>query len=322
MAEGKTVCVTGATGFIASWIVKMLLERGYTVRGTIRNPEKAKYLMQFPGANERLQLLQADLLTPGSFDSVVQGCDGVFHTASPVIPYDQEDVDPETQLLDPAIKGTVNVLESCAKAKGLKRVVLTSSIGAVAYTPHRVPGAVLDESSWSDIDHNRDNKLWYVLSKTLAEKAAWDLAKQQDLDMVVVNPSGVFGPVLNDSLSMSNELLLNILNGKSKVIPNWVIGQVGVKDVAMAHILAYEHPEAEGRYICSERVAHFSELFSLLAKLYPEYHIEAKQDNGPPRLAPYKLSSEKIKKLGLTFQPMEDVVHETVTCFKDLKLLA
>jgi hypothetical protein len=80
---GKTVCVTGASGFIASWLVKLLLERGYTVRGTVRNPEKAKHLLQLPSASDHLKLFAADLLKPGCFDEIVQGCDGVFHTASP-----------------------------------------------------------------------------------------------------------------------------------------------------------------------------------------------------------------------------------------------
>jgi nucleoside-diphosphate-sugar epimerase len=144
-------------------------------------------VMQLPDASERLQLVQADLLTPGAFDSVVQGCDGVIHTASPVIPY-SENVDSQTQLLVPAVKGTINVLESCAKAKGVKRVVLTSSRGSVAYTPHRASGAVLDESSWSDVDSNRENQRWYPLSKFLAEKAAWDFAKEHDLEKNELHP--------------------------------------------------------------------------------------------------------------------------------------
>jgi nucleoside-diphosphate-sugar epimerase len=94
----------------------------------------------------------------------------------------------QTQLLDPAVKGTINVLESCAKAKGVKRVVLTSSIGSVAYTPHRASGAVLDESSWSDVDSNRENQRWYPLSKFLAEKAAWDFAKEHDLEKNELHP--------------------------------------------------------------------------------------------------------------------------------------
>jgi len=136
-----------------------------------------------------------------------------------------------------------------------------------------------------------------------------------------VNPSGVFGPVLDNYVTSSDELLLNVLNGKTKEYPNWTIGFVGVKDVAMAHVLAYEKPEAEGRYICSERVFHFGDFVSLLAKLYPEYHIEAKQVEGAPIVQPYTLSSEKIKKLGLTYQPIEDVIHEAVTSFREIKLL-
>jgi len=318
MAVGKTVCVTGASGFIASWLVKMLLERGYTVKGTIRNPEKAKDLLLLPGATERLQLVQADLMEPGAFDSVVQGCDGVFHTASPV---SFTVVDPEAELLDPAVKGTLNVLESCSKASGLQRVVLTSSVAAISYSPNRP--SFVDESAWSDLDYNRNNKNWYTLSKILAEQAAWDYAKKHNLDLVVINPSGVFGPVLQDSVTMGNQIIRDILNGTTKVFPNQVFGLVGVKDVAMAHILAYEKPEAEGRFICNERVLHIGDLTALLADLYPHYPVVAKDvDETTPRLDVYTLSKEKIKRLGLTFEPIEDVIHDLVASLKDRKLLA
>jgi nucleoside-diphosphate-sugar epimerase len=156
---GKTVCVTGASGFIASWLVKLLLERGYTVRGTVRNPEKAKHLLQLPSASDHLKLFAADLLKPGCFDEIVQGCDGVFHTASPF--FYKNVADPQAQFIDPAVKGTVNVLASCAKAH-TKRVVLTSSVAAVAITPKNTPGVVIDESFWSDPDYCRERKVWWI----------------------------------------------------------------------------------------------------------------------------------------------------------------
>ncbi|KAG0568143.1 hypothetical protein KC19_7G189600 [Ceratodon purpureus] len=283
MASGKTVCVTGASGFIASWVVKLLLERGYIVRGTVRNPEKSKHLLELPGAGERLKLVEA-------------------------------------QLIDPAVKGTLNVLESCAKAKP-RRIVLTSSVAAVSYTPKKEGASVVDESFFSDPDLCRKEQRWYVLSKTLAELAAWDYVKEHNLDMVTINPTMVIGPVLQSAMNTSTETVLEYLNGTTKTFANFCLGWVGVKDVAMAHILAYEKPEAEGRYICNERILHNGDVVALMKNLFPQYPIVAKDADDSPRVTPYNLSSEKVKKLGLNFQPLDDVLRETVVTLKDLKHL-
>ncbi|KAI5419796.1 hypothetical protein KIW84_043818 [Lathyrus oleraceus] len=161
--EGKVVCVTGASGYIASWIVKFLLQRGYTVRATVRDPsdpKKVDHLIKLDGAKERLQLFKADLLEQGSFDSIVEGCDGVFHTASPVrFVID----DPQAELIDPAVKGTLNVLKSCAKSPSVKRVVLTSSTSAVAFnTRPKNPGVIVDETWFSDPDFCRESQVSIV----------------------------------------------------------------------------------------------------------------------------------------------------------------
>ncbi|GLU00306.1 hypothetical protein SLE2022_176830 [Rubroshorea leprosula] len=127
--QRKVVCVTGASGFIASWLVKLLLERGYTVKATVRNPndpKKTEHLLALDGAKERLHLFKAELVDEGCFDSVVDGCDGVFHTASPVF---FSAADPKAELIDPAVKGTLDVLTSCAKAPSIKRVVMTLGLG-------------------------------------------------------------------------------------------------------------------------------------------------------------------------------------------------
>ncbi|KAH9534836.1 hypothetical protein CY35_17G024300 [Sphagnum magellanicum] len=317
---GETVCVTGASGFIASWLVKLLLERGYTVRGTVRSPEKSKHLLQLPGASDRLKLVSADLLEQGSFEQAVEGCDGVFHTASPF--FTKNITDPQAQFIDPAVKGTLNVLASCAQAR-TKKVVLTSSVAAVAYTPKRKSTSVVDESWWSDSDYCQETKAWYYASKTLAERAAWDFVKEKNLDMVVINPSMVIGPVLQGSKNTSNDIILDFLNGTAKTFPNLCIGWVGVKDVAMAHILAYESANATGRYICAERLLHYGDMVALLSKLYPTYPISAKDaDETEPRVPQYTLSAQKVKDLGLNFQPIEEVIHETVTSFKELGWLA
>nr|GMD64740.1 cinnamoyl-CoA reductase 1-like [Ipomoea batatas] len=160
----KTVCVTGASGYIASWIVKFLLQRGYIVKATVRypdDPKKTEHLLSLEGAKERLHLFKADLLEEGSFDSVVEGCEGVFHTASPFF---HNVTDPQAELIDPAVKGTLNVLGSCAKTPSVQKVVVTSSIAAVAYNGKpRTPEVVVDETWWSGADFCKEMKVYLLL---------------------------------------------------------------------------------------------------------------------------------------------------------------
>ncbi|KAE9593447.1 putative cinnamyl-alcohol dehydrogenase [Lupinus albus] len=274
-SSGKVVCVTGGSGFIASWIVKFLLQRGYTVRVTLRNPSnprKVDHLLQLDGAKERLHLYKADLLEQGSFDSVVQGCHAVFHTASPVHFVVK---DPQAELIDPALKGTLNVLQSCAKSSSLERVVLTSSISAVIFSERpKTPNVIVDETWFSDEHFCRRSQLWYTLSKTLAEAAAWKFAKENNIDMVVINPSMVAGPLLQQEVNESVEPILNLINGVP--FPNRCFGWVNVKDVAYAHIQAYEIASANGRYLMVERVVHFSQLARTLRDQYPTLQIPDK----------------------------------------------
>ncbi|KAI5419791.1 phenylacetaldehyde reductase [Lathyrus oleraceus] len=320
--EGKVVCVTGASGFIASWIVKFLLQRSYTVRATVRDPsdpKKVDHLIKLDGAKERLQLFKADLLEQGSFDSAVEGCDGVFHTASPVRFRFVVD-DPQAELIDPAVKGTLNVLKSCAKSPSLKRVVFTSSNAAVAYnTRPKNPGVIVDETWFSDPDFCRESQFWYILSKTLAEAAAWEFVNEHKIDMVVLNPTMVAGPLLQPEVNESVEPILDIINGIP--FPNNAIGWVNVKDVANAHIRAYEIASASGRYCLAERVVHYSELAKVLHNLYPSLQISDKCENEEPYITTFHISKEKAISLGMEFTPLEVSLKETVESFREKKIV-
>ncbi|KAK6138320.1 hypothetical protein DH2020_027904 [Rehmannia glutinosa] len=315
--EMKTVCVTGASGFIASWLVKFLLQRGYTVKASVRDPDdpkKTQHLMALDGAKERLHLMKANLLEEGSFDSLVEGCVGVFHTASP---FYHAVKDPQAELIDPALKGTLNVLRSCAKTPTVKRVVLTSSIAAVSYDDKpRTPQMVIDETWWSDPEYCTRVKKWYVLSKTLAEDAAWKFVKEKGIDMVAINPPMVIGPLLQPTLNTSCAAILNLVNG-SETYPNSTYGWVNVKDVANAHILAFENPEANGRYLMVERVAHYSEIVNIMRQLYPTYQLPEKCADDKPFPAKYNVSKEKALSLGLKFAPVEQGLKETVESLKE-----
>eukprot|EP00250_Pteridium_aquilinum_P019005 c24250_g2_i1 orf=42-1013(+) len=318
----KVVCVTGASGFIASWLVKLLLERGYTVRASVRDPGnvvKTAHLKALPKANERLKLFKADLLEEGSFDSAIDGCEGVFHTASPFFIGTD---DPQKDLIDPALKGTINVLNACAKAKSVRRVVLTSSIAAVLCTPSRKPEDVVDERFYSDADYCRQNNLWYPLSKTEAEHEAWKFSKAHGLDLVTINPVMVVGPLLQPTLNTSSGIVLRYMDGTASTYANIAPSWVHVKDVAEAHILAYEVPEASGRYICAERSLHHQDIVEILRSFYPDYPIPTKcADESSPRALGYKTSTSRVKSLGLNYTPIEEGLRECVESLIDHKLL-
>ncbi|KAJ4840307.1 hypothetical protein Tsubulata_022053 [Turnera subulata] len=334
---GKVVCVTGASGYIASWLVKLLLQRGYTVKASVRDPKKSsvqlpqiqgankvlkkrddpkktEHLRTLDGAQERLHLFKADLLEEGSFDSGVEGCECVFHTASP---FYHDVKDPQAELLDPAVKGTLNVLNSCAKHPSIKRVVLTSSIAAVAYNGKpRTPDVVVDETWFSDPDICKESKLWYVLSKTLAEEAAWKFAKEKNIDMVTINPAMVIGPLLQPTLNTSAAAVLSVIKG-AQTFPNATFGWVNVKDVANAHIQAFEIPTANGRYCLVERVAHYSEIVKILHELYPDFKLPEKSADDKPYVPAYQVSKEKAKSLGIDFIPLDVSIKETVESLKE-----
>ncbi|XP_011090033.1 cinnamoyl-CoA reductase 1-like [Sesamum indicum] len=313
----KTVCVTGASGYIGSWIVKFLLQRGYTVKASDwdpNDPKKTQHLLSLDGAKERLHLLKANLLEEGSFDSVVEGCVGVFHTASP---FYHAVTNPQAELIS-QLKGTINVLASCAKTPSIKRVVLTSSLAAVVHNgKRRTPEVVVDESWWSNPELCKEMQQWHLLSKTLAEDAAWEFVKEKGIDMVTINPGMVIGPLLQPTLNTSCAAILNLING-GETHPNSTFGWINVKDVANAHILAFENPSANGRYCLVEKVAHFSEVVKILRELYPSLELPEKCADDKPFVPTYQVSKEKAKALGVVFTSLEEGIKESVESLKDM----
>ncbi|KAJ6961663.1 cinnamoyl-CoA reductase 2-like [Populus alba x Populus x berolinensis] len=312
----QTVCVTGAGGFIASWIVKLLLEKGYSVKGTVRNPADPKnsHLRELEGAQERLTLCKADILDYESLKEAIQGCDGVFHTACPV-------TDDPDKVMEPAVNGTKNVIMAAAEAK-VRRVVFTSSIGTVYMDPNRSPDVVVDESCWSDLEYCKSTKNWYCYGKTVAEQDAWDVARKKGVDLVVVNPVVVLGPLLQPTVNASILHILKYLTGSAKTYANAVQAYVHVRDVAVAHILVFETPSASGRYICFEKMLHRGEVVEILAKFFPEYPIPTKcSDEKNPRKQNYKLTNQKIKDLGIEFVPVKQCLYETVKSLQEKGIL-
>ncbi|XVF42892.1 hypothetical protein PTKIN_Ptkin01aG0402300 [Pterospermum kingtungense] len=300
----KKVCVTGASGYIASWLVKLLLQHGYTVNATVRDPKDAKktrHLLALDGANERLHLFKAELLEEGSFDSVVEGCIGVFHTASPCY----VDVkDPQAEVIDPAVKGTLNVLRSCAKFPSIKRVIITSSVASVILTGRPlVDDVVVDETWFSDPAFCEESKQWYFLSKTLAEKAAWKFSEENGIDLVTIHPGVVYGPLLQPTLNATAGLVLNLIGAEN--IPNETLAWVDVRDVANAHVLAFENPSACGRYCVAGKAIHFSEVVRILRELYPTLNLPDKCEDEKQSELSFHVSQERAKSLGISFTSME-----------------
>ena len=242
------VLVTGASGYISTHIIKQLLESGkYAVRGTVRNlknEKKVKPLQDLvPSAQIPLELVEADLLKEDTWPAAVAGCDYVLHVASPFI-VGKKIRDEMTELIEPAVKGTRNVLNACAGA-GVKRVVLTSSIAAISVG---LVGAKNHEESvpYTEKDWSVENECPpYEKSKMLAERAAWDLLKalpdDKKFELVVMNPGYVMGPLLSqDSGQGSKAAIVSILNGEFPGVPAVNFPIVDVRDVAAAHIKGLE----------------------------------------------------------------------------------
>ncbi len=245
MSKG-VVLVTGASGYIAGFIIKQLLTDGWTVRGTIRNLARADAVRTALGA-PGLELFAADLGSDAGWEAAVAGCDYVQHIASPIPDREPRD---EQDLIRPARDGALRAL-AAAKGAGVKRVVMTSSMAAIAYG-HPEPRPVFDESYWTD-PTNPDTYA-YIRSKTYAERAARDWMAQYGIGMefVTVNPSAVLGPVLGGDFSPSLEVVKKLLDGALPGLPRLGFAVVDVRDVADLHIRAMTAPAMDGeRFIAA-----------------------------------------------------------------------
>lgn len=242
----QTVLVTGATGYVAGWIIQRLLAKGHTVNATVRDlshSSKTKALMDMAeGLPGELELFQADLLREGSFRRPMMGCSTVFHTASPFklnVGHAQRD------LIDPAVKGTRNVLNTVNQSHSVQRVVLTSSVVAMYGDNADLNGRALTEDDWNTTSTPETGP--YQLSKTVAEKVAWEM--QGDWSLAVINPALVVGPTLNpDTQSESFALVKKLIDGSlASGVPPLELGWVDVRDVADAHVAAMT--QSQGRHI-------------------------------------------------------------------------
>ncbi|CAE6401041.1 unnamed protein product [Rhizoctonia solani] len=321
-----TVLVTGASGFIAVWVVKTFLEAGYSVRGTVRSTPKGDYLVDlFKSYGDKFQyVIVEDIAKEGAFDEAVKGVDAVAHTASPF--HFQAD-DPQT-LIEPAVKGTIEVLASVHKyAPTVQRIVITSSVAAIMNSS-KPNGTVFTEGDWNSFSLQEVETKGraaaggdkYRASKTLAEKAAWKFLedKQPKFDVATINPPMVFGPILHqvsdpESLNTSVAMLYKILHTKESDLTQEVLltnnmNFVDVRDVALAHVRALEIPEAGGqRFINNGGTFCWQDVLDVLQPPNPR---------GVPGLGKGLIhsrydASKATKILGINFKGLEESVRDT-----------
>ncbi|XP_068647885.1 cinnamoyl-CoA reductase 1-like [Aristolochia californica] len=311
------VCVTGAGGYLGSWVVKLLLSRGYFVNGTVRDPssEKNSHLKKLEYAQENLQLFKAELLDYGSLCAAIAGCDGVFHVASPCPPGSVPN--PEIDLIEPAVTGTLNVLKASSEAK-VKRVIVVSSVGAVSFTPSWPKDKIMDETCWSDTEYCRKTGNWYCLSKTAAESEALEYGQKNGLNVVTICPPLILGPMLQPTMNASSLGLYKILTGAYETTENKTRTMVDVRDVAEALLLTYERSDASGRYICAPHAIQAQDLVEKLRSMFPQYSYPLKFVDAEDAI---KLSSEKLKSLGWKYRPLEETLVESVKSFEEAGLL-
>jgi len=295
------VLVTGASGFVAQHLILQLLAKGYGVRGTLRSMKRADevrgVLAQHNPAARDIEFVEADLGSDAGWTEAAKGCEFVQHVASPFPAVHPKD---ENELIRPARDGALRVLKA-AKAAGVKRVVMTSSMAAIAYGHGDKRADVSDETMWSNPD-GPDNTP-YTKSKTIAERAAWDYVNGEGkgLELAVINPTGILGPALSKDVSTSLEIPIRLMNGKTPGLPRLGFSFVDVRDVAECHVRAMEMPEAAGeRFLATEGFLWFSDCAAIAREAFPAYDAKI-----PKRSVP-----DWLLKVMAVFQP---IYKQTVT---------
>nr|ABK27038.1 unknown [Picea sitchensis] len=331
----QVYCVTGGGGYIGSWLVKTLLENGYTVHATLRDPgntSKNSFLLSLPGAQERLRLFKADLCEEGSFDSAIHGCHGVFHVATPM---EFGSKDPENEIVNAAVQGTLNVLKSCKRAESVRRVVFTSSLSAAI--PFDKSLLVIDESCWTSLDVIRkinNHGRFYAEAKTLAEKAALQFGKENpSLAVVSIVLPIVAGTSRTSTAPFSIHMVLSLITGNPQLYGSLLqardgflgdsVSLIHVQDVCNAHVFLMEHPTAEGRYICCGNATTIPELAHLISEHYPQYTIKAKLDESVVAAGCARtISAKKLSDLGFIYKySVAQVIDDSVQFFQKLGIL-
>ncbi|MFI5691233.1 NAD-dependent epimerase/dehydratase family protein [Kribbella sp. NPDC051586] len=309
------ILVTGGSGYLATHLIAQLLRDGQEVRTTVRSTSRSAELraaVRRGGADDTgLEIVTADLMSDDGWPRAVEGCSEVHHVASPIPVTQPEDPD---ELIVPAREGTLRVLRA-ARDAGARRVVLTSSFAAVGYTPK--PGAEFTEDDWTDPD--TPGLAPYPRSKAIAERAAWDLMHGADTDLVVVNPTGIFGPTLTADLRSSTQLIKMMLDGTMTVAPRARFGVVDVRDVADLHVRAMSAPDAAGKRflaVADGPTVSFLEIAQILGPPAP-----TEEAPGPDLPRPIIHNDRARTDLGWQPREVKTTILETAESLRDLGVL-
>lgn len=274
--NNKRVLLTGVTGFLGSHVTIQLLEKGYEVIGTLRNADRAESIREVIGKHtenvNKLSIVVADLTDQDIWLQLTKGIDHIQHIASP---FPRELPKNEDDLIHPAKSGTSNILKAASKNK-VKRVVITSSLGAIVYGKDKKKlENTFNENDWTDETNKRDLTP-YFKSKTVAEKAAWDFLDKDNsgMELTTVLPGAILGPVLEKDFGTSANIVIKILDGSSPALPKAGFDIVDVRSVADLLLKGMEMPQAANkRYIASSGYLTFKEIALILKQKYPNRKI-------------------------------------------------
>jgi len=326
MAGKGKVLVTGASGYLGMSIVELLLQKGYTIRVSVRNQKRADQLLsKFPQYKDKIDIVFADISQPGAFDTLLQGIEGVIHVASPLPGHAKGSI--KADILDPAVQGAVSVLEAAIKVPTIKRIVMTSSIAAVLGASSD-PTHVVSEKDWNpttveQAEQDKNPFTAYVASKKLSERAAWDFVEKNKpkFDLVTILPPFFFGPTSQtiesaSDLSSTYGMLYDHINGKVTVPQDGSPFDylIDIRDVALAHILAYETPKAANqRYLISGHPFEWQEIPAFANKHFPGLTKATTQPAAAPLTFRLSLDTSKAtNELKITYHKKEDTLRENI----------
>lgn len=334
----QTILVTGGSGFLAAHVLNVFLEKGYNVRTTVRSEATAdkvrKTHKKYTESGQLSFAIVKDVAAPGGHDEAVKGVDGVVHTASPFQLSVEDNV---RDLLDPAVKGTTEVLEAVRKFNpNVKRVVITSSFASMFdVTKGLRPGHVYSEADWNpvtweDACSTPNGAVAYLASKTYAEKAAWKFLEEKKPNFTVstILPPMIYGPnahYVDDlaKLNTSSAEIWGFISGDKKEVGDAAFPAFcDVRDVADAHLEAYEREQAAGqRYFITSGNYSNQQVCDVIRKNFPELKDRVPEGTpGAPLPDMYKTDNSKAsRELGIKFHSLEDTIVDTVKNLLELE---
>ncbi len=272
----KLILVTGASGFVGKWCVVKLLEKGYRVRGTVRSEAKAAQVRETVAREvgavraANLELVRADILDDAGWPEAMRGVDAVMHVATAIRGDEPRD---QSLVIRPAVEGTARVLRFAHEA-GIRRFILTSSIATIGYGHGQTTGRrVYDETYFTNLENMRWT--WaYCVGKTRAERAAWDYARANGMELTTIHPGAIIGPALDSDASISVGMVSGLLDNSTPALPSNGFSIIDVRDTADMHVAALEKPEAIGqRYLATAEYMPFPKVAAVLQELYPDRRI-------------------------------------------------